>query len=205
MFKKVLLVVTLLTFINISSIYAVEKAGSRSSQLKTKIEEKIEARENKLIQLREMKQVKHASVAAKLTELKKNLIRKYYQNMSERILAMIGRLEKLISRIESRIAKIEAGGGVVDQSTKDEITKAEELLSESRALLTSSDSMFEDTLISKLPKEAFKISKENIKDIKTNLQEVHRLLVHVIGDIKGLRVGESGNEDKETKPPELPL
>ena len=39
------------------------------------------------------------------------------------------------------------------------------------------------------PKEAFLVIKNTIKEIKSDLVEVHQLLVHLIGDIKGLRVG----------------
>jgi hypothetical protein len=39
------------------------------------------------------------------------------------------------------------------------------------------------------PKTAFAEVREIIQQIKVNLIEVHRTLVHVIGDIKGLRVG----------------
>ena len=188
MIKKVLVLAAILTFINITSVAAVSNSTNTSPK-RSMIEEKILARENKLLQIREMKQQRQASIAAKLTDLRKNLIRKYYSNMSQRLLAMIDRLEKLTLRIDSRITKIEAGGTTVDQSTKDEIAKAKQLLLDSRILLISSDSMLEETLSSNLPKEAFKIMKDNIKDIKTNLIEVHRILVHIIGNIKGLRVG----------------
>jgi hypothetical protein len=189
MFKKVLILATILTFIKITSVQAVSNFTNNPSNKRSLIEERILARENKLMQLSEIRQQRQASIAAKLSDLRKNIIRKFYSNMSQRILAMIDRLEKLTLRIDSRIAKIEAGGTTVDQSTKEEITKAKQLLLDSRALLNSSNSMLEGTLSSNLPKDAFKIMKDNINDIKINLIEVHRILVDVIRNIKGLRVG----------------
>ena len=39
------------------------------------------------------------------------------------------------------------------------------------------------------PKAAFAEVKEKIQEIKLNLVEIYRILIHVIGDMKGLRIG----------------
>jgi chromosome segregation ATPase len=189
MLRKATILATILVFMAATSVFALNDSATNSSRKSGLIEEKIQERQTRLEQLRETRQIRIASIEAKVSAVKQNAIRRYYKNMSDRINALIDRLNKLILRIESRIAKIEGSGTAVDQSVKDEVNKAKQLLSDTQALLTSSDGMLEDVLSSNQPKEAFSIIRENIKDIKANLVEVHRILVHVIGEIQGLRVG----------------
>lgn len=167
--------------------------GSKVAGIKTKLEEKIEAREAKLLQIQEKIQnkiqLKTASREAKLTQIKQNLIKKYYQQMSKRMWATIDRLEILISRIDARIAIIDGEGNKDLTSVKANVSQAKSLIADTKVLLTSSDIMIDSVIGSNNPKDAFVILKSNITDIKTNLKEVHGLLVKVIGDIAGLRVG----------------
>jgi len=161
----------------------------------TRLEAQIEAREDKLLLLQENVQVRNqirtATREGKLTQLKQGLVNKYYQQMSERIWATIERLDTLILRIENRIAILDP------QTDKDltdilaDVSKAKSLLNDTKLLVTSSDKMIDSVISSNTPKDAYAILKSNIVDIKTNLKEVHRLLVKVIGDIYGLRVGDT--------------
>jgi F0F1-type ATP synthase membrane subunit b/b' len=189
MLRKATILAAILVFLGATSVFATNNSATNSSRKSNLIEEKIQERQTRLEQLSVTKQVRMASIEAKVSQIKQNAIRKYYKNMSERINALIDRLNKLTLRIESRIAKIEESDTPVGQNVKDEIDKAKQLLSDTQTLLASSDGMLEDVLLSNQPKEAFSIIRENIKDIKTNLIEVHTILVHVIGEIQGLRVG----------------
>lgn len=187
--RKSLFICFLFVFLVFPSLISASPNNSTRSAVRSKIEAKIEAREEKLLQIREAKQIKTASREAKLNSLKQNLVKKYYNNMSKRLWATIERLEKLITRIDARIA-------IVDAETDKDLTKinadvasAKTLLTDTKTLLTSSDNMIDTVIASNNPLEAFKILKENISDIKLNLKEIHRLLVKVIGDIQGLRVG----------------
>jgi hypothetical protein len=170
-------------------------ANTTSPSVGSKFKLKIEQREQKLLDIKNRdRQVfleKKASQEAKINNLKQGIVRTFYNQMASRLNATIDRLNILITRIESRIAKIESSGTTVNQSVKDDLNKAKQLLADSQALLTSSNNALETVLTSNQPKEAFKILKENILDIKTNLVEVHSLLVKIIGDIKGLRVGQT--------------
>lgn len=192
--KKLILSILIFSFLsNPTIIFAKENILTQS--VRSQVQERIRLREQRLENLRrrdrEILQYKKASIEAKITDLKKQIVRNFYNRMAERLSATISRLEILISRIESRIAKIESSGTTVSQSVKNNIIQAKQLLSDSKVLLASSNDMLENVLASNQPNEAFKILKENVSEIKDNLVKVHQLLVKVIGDIKGLRIGQN--------------
>lgn len=136
---------------------------------------------------------KRATIAARLTERKRERIREFYGRMTERFEAAINRLERLINRIESRLSKIEENDEDVDTATiREEVDAAKELLAEASAALSAAETSVEDILSSDDPKAMFTEVKGLLVGIKDQLKEVHRMLVHVIGDIKGLRVGQGG-------------
>lgn len=192
--KLTVLILTLFVLSAPQVIFASTGVSNRITQ-QTRLEAQIEAREEKLLQLQENVQVRNqvrtASKEAKLNQLKQGIVKKYYQQMSDRMWATIERLDTLILRIENRVAIVDS------QTDKDltkiiaDVTKAKTLLSDTKLLLTSSDKMIDTVIASNTPKDAYAILRANIVDIKTNLKEVHRLLVKVIGDIEGLHVGEA--------------
>ncbi len=130
-----------------------------------------------------------AEIKAKLTEKRQRLIRQFFTRMVKRLEAAITRLEKLISRIESRLAKLESQGEDVSK-IKTEIEDAKTKLTGTKADLEEAKTKLETVLESEDPKAAFAEVKNLIKGVKTQLIGVHRILVHVIGEIKGLRVGQ---------------
>jgi hypothetical protein len=192
--KLTVLILTLVVLLVPQAIFASNGISNKLTQ-QTRLEAQIEAREEKLLQLQENVQVRNqvrtASREAKMNQLKQGIVEKYYQQMSNRMWATIERLDTLILRIENRVAIVDS------QTDKDmskiiaDVTKAKTLLNDTKLLLTSSDKMIDDVITSNTPKDAYAILKTNIVDIKTNLKEVHRLLVKVIGDITGLHVGET--------------
>lgn len=130
-----------------------------------------------------------AKIKAKLTERRQQLIRQFFTRMVKRLEAAITRLEKLISRIESRLSKLESQGEDVSK-IKTEVADAKTKLDKAKTDLEEAKTKLETVLESEDPKAAFAEVKNLIKGVKTQLIEVHRILVHVIGDIKGLRVGQ---------------
>jgi DNA repair exonuclease SbcCD ATPase subunit len=118
-------------------------------------------------------------------------IKAFFARMMNRFEAAIERLEKLIERIQTRIDKIKEEDPSVDLSDQEEqlddaqgsltgaINKIQELKDDFDTLLTSDE-----------PGVIFKEIGEDVRDLKQDLVEVHRILVHIIGDIKGLRVGQ---------------
>ena len=56
------------------------------------------------------------------------------------------------------------------------------------------EGMEEDLTTSETPKTVFEELRGKLDSIKNDVKKVHGLLVHVIGDLKGLRVGDNKNE-----------
>jgi HPt (histidine-containing phosphotransfer) domain-containing protein len=160
-----------------------------------------EFRQDKLHQFREQLKLKRkaireqfkerrSTIKAKISERRKERVRRFFSRLIKRFEAAISRLEKLIARIESRLDKIESAKTNTDTSSiRDELNKAKENLSSARAAIADAKPSLEEILASDNPKEAFGTVRDLIKEVKTELIETHRILVHVIGEIRGLRVG----------------
>lgn len=130
--------------------------------------------------------------AAALTEQRQDKIRMFFAKMMERIEAAIARLQKLIERIEARIVKIKEENPDADLSDQeDKLTEAKDMLDDAKEKLQELKDDFESLLESGEPKEVFKKIGEDIRNLKQDLVEIHRTLVYIIGDIKGLRVGQN--------------
>lgn len=110
--------------------------------------------------------------------------------MLTRITAAIDRLQKLIERIEDRLAIIDSGDSDIDTTlAKGDLAEAKKLLNEAGVMLETAKGDIEIVLESEDPKFALGKVIDTVQDIKANLVEIHKLLVHAIGSIKGLRVG----------------
>lgn len=137
---------------------------------------------------------RRATTTANLTEKRRERIINYFNRMVKRLDAAIARLEKLITRIESRIVKIEGENGDINTAPiTEQVNEAKAMLENAKTELQTAKDNFTALLESNEPKEAFKIVRGNISSVKQMLIEVHRILVHVIGDLKGLRVGRTGS------------
>ena len=128
------------------------------------------------------RQVRQETVQ-RVTEKRRELIREFFQRMLRRFEAMIDRLERLVQRIEARMDKI----GDVD---KTDLNRAKAKLADTQADIDALKADFEEMLTSDTPKEVFKDLGQEVRNIKKQLVEIHRLLVSIIGDLKGLRVGD---------------
>ena len=147
-----------------------------------------------------IRQEKIATIEARLNLRKKEIIKNYFQAMTKRLEAAINRLNKLITRIESRITKIENTNEDIDtKPIKKDVQKAKDKLQVTTDKLNESKIKIDDLLESNTPKEGFTAVKDIIKEIKQDLIEIHQILVKVIGDIKGLRVGNSATPSAKTE------
>ncbi|HJX46194.1 MAG TPA: hypothetical protein VJ399_03460 [Patescibacteria group bacterium] len=166
---------------------------TRREELKLRIEEKLTEKREERNQNRINDETQIGTPSSKqirIQEKKKELIRNYFSRLSIRMEAAIARLEKLIKRIENRVAIIKSENSGIDTALIDsEIIKAKDLLEHAKTELIAVNGIIEDTLTSNDPKTAFVVVRDSIKNVKNDLVEVHRILVHLIGDIKGLRVG----------------
>lgn len=114
--------------------------------------------------------------------------------MLKRYDAAVLRLTTLIQRIESRVAIIKATNPGTDMAgIETQIKTAKDELDLVPPKINTLKADFDTLLASSTPKVLFKNILDEAKIIKTDLQGVHKILVHVIGDIKGLRVGETND------------
>ena len=185
--------------INPIKVKALTQIQNNQEQKRLEIQQMIEVRKNELeqkrLELREREreriESRIASKEARLAERKKERIRNLFAIIMNRYKATVNRLEKLIARIESRIAKLKDEGKDTGD-VEEQITKAKNLLEEVKADLAAADETLNDILDSSDPKTEFKVLKDFIYDIKLKLIEIHRILVHTVGDMIGLRVGQYG-------------
>lgn len=135
----------------------------------------------------------------RLLESRMLQIRAFFARANNRMQAAIARLENLITRIEARIAKINETDPDLDT------TQIEADLEEASLLLTETMGMFDDLVTglpewfdelveSEDPRAMFVAKKAEYSEIKMNLIEVHTMLTHIIGDVKGLRLGNTEAE-----------
>lgn len=177
-------------FLTISFFFLLLTPQPLNAQTDSPKELRKQLREERLENVKEKIAERKASQEAKLTDLRKEKIKSYFSKLQRRLLAAIERLEKLIDRIESRLAKIkEENGNVNTTQITTKIAEAKQLLESAKADLQTANDNLDDILESDDPKEAFGVVRSSVKSIKEKLVQVHRILVHFIGDIKGLRVG----------------
>ena len=154
------------------------------------VKQKIEQKRDELVSNR-------ATISAKFTEEKRGIIKAYFDQMDRRMREAIDQLDKIAKRIESRITKIEASDTdkKIDlTNSKNELAEARSELASASAALVQAETSFESTLASEKPKESFIAVKESIRNVKTQLIETRGLLIKIIGEIKGLHLGEGVND-----------
>ncbi len=132
----------------------------------------------------------------RITAVKRERIRSFFGKMVVRIEATIERLEKLIERLETRIASIKKNNEELDTTKAEDTIKAAKVtIEKAKTELASLKTQLEELLNSDEPKIVFGQIQESLKTIKDYLKETHVLLVQTIGEIKGLRVGDTQNEE----------
>jgi len=142
--------------------------------------------------VREEVQEKIATVQAFLGERKQEIVRNRFNLLTRRLEAAINRLSRLISRIESRLAKIEETDENLETETiKADIASAKEKLDQAAIQLENIKTTMAEVIESETPNEGFIEVKEIVGEIRENLVGTHQILVKIIADIKGLRVGET--------------
>lgn len=115
-----------------------------------------------------------------VSEKRQVRITAFFEKMMKRFEAAIARLEKLIERIETRMDKI-------DYDDKSDLNEAKRKLSGTKVKIETLKTDFNNMLTSDTPKEVFKKLGQKVREIKKDLVEVHKILVHIIGNLKGLR------------------
>lgn len=161
----------------------------KKEEIQKRLEERKELIQERKEQIKLRIEQKKATRQAQLTARNLEKVRSRYEKLSNRFNAAITRLEILIQRIESRVTKLDGIGELDTSNIKEQLAEAKDLLNEAKADLDAADESLEDVLDSNDPKDAFSIIVETIRLVKDKLKEVHNILVHTIGDIRGLREG----------------
>lgn len=164
---------------------AAESTRSNRSRAKSRLEEKRQSLKNKITDKRK-----------EISQERKAKIQEIFERMTTFLVAAIAREEKLIERIQSRLDKLsQAGKDVagVQQSLEQAKAKLEQAASDASSL----EGIGGDVLATENPSSTFRTAKEMVQSVKRELQEVHKMLTSIIGDIKGLRVGETKNETQQ--------
>ncbi|MDP1710264.1 MAG: hypothetical protein Q8L28_01480 [bacterium] len=151
-------------------------------------DEKREFREEKKVSSEGLRTEKRADSR----EEKLEKMRKFFGVMIKRYEAAVARLERLIGKIESRVGKIKEEYPAKNVSgIEAQITTAKSKLALIPPKIEELKADFEALLVSETPKESFKSLAKDIRAVKSDLKSIHKILVHVIGDIKGLKFGEN--------------
>lgn len=173
----ILLFFVLVPFVSAQTPISTSKGTQKREETRIKIENKRE------------------EVNLKISAIRRERISSYFNRMKIRLEATIERIQKLINRLNIRIEKINA----LDNKNKIDTTKPKEELDLASLKLSDiktrlASLTIDDVLLSDKPREDFKVVIDSIKLIKDDLKEVHKILVQTIGDLKGLRVGDTNNE-----------
>lgn len=188
--KKILIAVTLLTILffpafSVSAQTPTPSVTPKGQQVRQDVKARVAQ--------------KKVERAAALTEQRQLKIKTFFERMIKRFEAAIERLEKLIDRIETRMDKIKTEDPSVDLSDEeDQLNDAKEKLNDAKDKMQGLKDEFDTLLGSNEPKVIFKQVGKDLRDLKQDLVEVHRILVHIIGDIKGLRVGQGSPKPTAT-------
>lgn len=141
-----------------------------------------------------------------LPAVRKVKIMDFSNRMLFRLEALVDRLQTLIDRIEARIAKIEESGEDIDtEPIKELVDEAKAKLAVLKVQIAELKVEFGDLPDSDDPKSQFIEVRESITEVKILLKEIHAMLVSVVGDIKGLRVGNSTKSTPMVSPIPTPL
>jgi len=155
--------------------------------------------------VKERIQDKKASISARLTELRRERVESYWNKLTTRLSAAIDRLDILTQRIESRLATLEKNNpGTETTSIHTQITEAKTKLAEAKTKLAALEIVVQEALDSDTPNDSFGVVREGISEIKGLLVEVHRILVHIIGDIRGLRINQEDLNGETVSPTVTP-
>lgn len=179
---------------NLQDIHIKTNVQNRIIEKQTEMqqirEEKKQEIQQRLEEKRATREARREEIKQRLSERRRKIVQKFWQRMYRRFSAAISRIEKLITRIESRLAIIKKNNKDTDTKTiETEIAEAKNLLNTASASLSALNDKINTALLdSENPREDFKIVKADIIEIKDKLIKVHRILVHIIGDIKGLRI-----------------
>jgi len=194
MTRAIFVFLSILTVFLTPTAILAQNNSTGSSQRKAETKQIFEDRKVRLAQRKEeLKRViseRKATSSARLEEHRKLRIENIFNMVKRRLLATIDRLELLIDRIESRLAKIEGENEDADTaSIHTDLGLAKDILLDATTSLQEAERKLALALESDDPKAGYLEVKTLIRGVVDDLMEVKKILANLIGDIRGLRVG----------------
>jgi len=153
-----------------------------------KIQSQIDARNERKEERIQAREQKREEIQAKLTEKRQKRIMGLYARINNRIQAASQRMTKLADRILVRLDVLDGEGEDVADLVAD-VGSAKDLIEDSDTMLVSLEGTATDMLESDEPKAVYPVIKDSVTGIKDTLKDAHSILVSVITQIRGLRVG----------------
>lgn len=182
--KRLTLILLATIFLLLAPVFVVKADDNSPRGLGIKQEAKASA------------EARRAEKTEEFRQRRQERISEHFQTMTDRFQAAIERLNKLVTRIEERIAKIESEDPEKNlDNINVQVDEAKQMLEEAQNKLADMVTNFNDFLTNEEPKAAFKQLGVDVRGLKSDLMKIHKQLVHVIGDIKGLRVGDNNSEE----------
>ena len=158
-----------------------EDKSKMREELKSKLQDRRE-------ELKKMAQGKREEAKKRIEEKQQEKIKQAYLKLTEKVNKIVSRFEELIVKIEARLDKLSETQDV--SSIQAEVERAKDKIAQVKADLASLEGLGSDVASSSDPKSSYATSRQMFQEVKKELDEVHKILVGVIGEIKGLRVGE---------------
>lgn len=143
--------------------------------------------EDKREELKKEVQGKREEAKKKIEVKRQEKIGQAYQKLTEKVNKIALRFEELIVKVESRLDKLSETQDV--SSVQAQVESAKDKIAQAKADLASLEGIGSDVASSSNPKSSFATSRQMFQDVKKELDEAHKILVSVIGDIKGLMIG----------------
>ena len=194
MTKAIFILIYIFTLLFIPKLALAQNTSTNSSERRVDTKKIIEDRQVRLRQrkaeLQKIIKERQGSRSASLAAHKKLKIENLFNIVKRRLLATIERLESLIGRIESRLAKIEGENEDIETAKiKSDLEIAKDILIDAKANLQEAERKLALALESDDPRGGYLEVKVLMREVATDLKEAKMILAHLIGDIRGLRIG----------------
>ena len=170
------------TPINVGQIMKLRNANN------VKIQDQIDARNERKEEIVQRIEQKREEIRTKLTKKRQERIADLYARISKRNEVAIDRMTTLADRILARLDILESEGEDVS-SLEAEVNSAKDLVESAEEILVSLEGVVDEMLESEEPKAIYPVVQDSVKEIKDTLKDAHSILVSVITQINGLRVG----------------
>ncbi len=187
----------LAVFVLIASLFAIATTVTKAHDSEDSPKPFIQKLQNVRQEFKEKSATREGERKEKMDDLRKSIVSNFFNIMLKRLQSAQDRLTKIMTRIETRVVKIKSEDPSKDLTKVDaEIASTKDDLLDNQAKIDTLKTDFDAMITSTSPRELFKNVKVDIKDVKDGLQNIRRSLSQIIGDIKGLHVGET----KEASP-----